>query len=147
MRLLEAVLKVQAILNKMVKVIEKDFMTIQDLIKNRRETKRVQRSLFDFIGKLLNFIFRTPKQYEINETYQRIVKTRKFNINLIESTRPLASIFKTQDIEISILQKIQVTVLNNTLNLIQGFKRLVFRAAAQTEEILKITLFDKMHDF
>ena len=147
MRLLEAVLRVQARLNETVKVIEKDFISIQDLINNKRVTKRVQRGLFDFIGKGLNFMFGLATQDEINETNQRIVRTKKFNVNLIESTRHLATIIKTQDIEISSLQKIQVTVLNNTLNLIQGFKRLVFGAAAQTEEILKITLFDKLHDF
>ena len=146
-RLLEAVLRVQIRLNSTVVGIQKDFITIQELLNNERVSKRVPRGLFDFIGKGLNYIFGIATQDQIDETNQRIINTRKYSVNVIESTRHLASIIKAQDIEITDLQHIQVQVLNNTLNLIQGFKRLVFGAAAQTEEILKLTLFDKLNSF
>ena len=132
---------------KMFESIWSEFFDIRNLFHEGNLPKRVPRGLLNFIGEGMEWLFGVVSESQLNKVKARVVQTESSEINVLQSIKNLATIVKSNDLEISNLEKSLYSLQNHTHDLIHQFKILIFGQATQKFEIFSLTLFERLYHF
>ena len=129
------------------KMVENEFISIADLFNDINPKKRLDRGLLNFVGEGLSFLFGVVSENQLNAANSRVMNAEKAEVNIIQSQKHLASVVNDQQLELANLQISQKKLQNHTAKFIQELKQLVFGQAAQTQQIFKLTIFERLKSF
>lgn len=127
--------------------IRENFNNVADLFDDFQPKRRFDRGLANFIGEGLSFLFGVTSERQLKEAESKILGSQHNQINIVKSEKHLATIINDQQLEIANLQSTQQQLQNHTKNLVYEFKKLIFGEAAQTKEIFKLTIFERLRTF
>lgn len=127
--------------------IKNELLSVTDLFSDINPKRRVDRGLLNFVGEGLSFLFGLSTEDDLKAAKKRVLTSEQTQINIIHSQQHFATIINDQQLQLANLQQTQEKLQNHTATLVDQLKKLVYGEAAQTQEIFKITIFERLETF